>query len=79
MQTRSSALAATQQPTAPVLDIGSLPLQLEDLTRERIKALPKPALQELSVLLAEMDLCRTRPVMARPSRYDGSRLRLCGR
>ena len=55
MQTRSSALAATQQPTAPILDIGSLPLQLEDLTRERIKALPKPALQELSVLLAEMD------------------------
>ena len=59
MQTRSTALAATasatQQPTATVLDIGSLPLQLEDLTRERIKALPKPALQELSVLLAEMD------------------------
>ena len=55
MQTRSSALAATHQPTATVLDIGSLPLQLEDLTRERIKALPKPALQELSVLLAEMD------------------------
>ena len=55
MQTRSSALAATHQPTATVLDIGSLPLQLEDLTRERIKALSKPALQELSVLLAEMD------------------------
>ena len=43
MQTHSSALAATLQPTAPVLDIGSLPLQLEDLTRERIKSLPKPA------------------------------------
>jgi hypothetical protein len=59
MQTHSSALAATasatHQPTASVLDIGSLPLQLEDLTRERIKALPKPALQELSVLLAGMD------------------------
>ena len=55
MQTHSSALAATPQPAATVLDIGSLPLQLEDLTRERIKALPKPALQELSVLLAEMD------------------------
>jgi len=47
--------SATQQSTVPVLDIGSLPLQLEDLTRERIKALPKPALQELSVLLVEMD------------------------
>ena len=55
MQTRSSALAATPQPAATVLDIGSLPLQLEDLTCERIKALPKLALQELSVLLAEMD------------------------
>lgn len=60
MHTHSPALAATasathQQPAATVLDIGSLPLQLEDLTRERIKALPKPALQELSVLLAEMD------------------------
>lgn len=55
MQTHSTALAATRQPTATVLDIGSLPLQLEDLTRERIKALSKPALQELSVLLAEMD------------------------
>ena len=43
MQTHSSALAATPQPTATVLDIGSLPLQLEDLTCERIKALPKPA------------------------------------
>lgn len=41
--------------TAPVLDTGSLPLQLEELTRERIKALPKPALAELSILLAEMD------------------------
>jgi len=51
----STAILATPQPTATVLDIGSLPLQLEDLTRERIKALPKPALQELSVLLAEMD------------------------
>jgi hypothetical protein len=59
MQTHASALAATasatQQPTATVLDIGSLPLPLEDLTCERIKALPKPALQALSVLLAEMD------------------------
>ena len=55
MQARPSALTATPQPTASVLDLGSLPLQLEDLTRERIKALPKPALQELSVLLAEMD------------------------
>jgi hypothetical protein len=59
MQTHSTALAATAsatpQPTVPVIDIGSLPLQLEDLTRERIKALPKPALQELSVLLAGMD------------------------
>jgi len=55
MQTHSSAILATPQPAATVLDIGSLPLQLEDLTRERIKALPKPALQELSVLLAEMD------------------------
>lgn len=53
----NSGLTATPQPAATVLDIGSLPLQLEDLTRERIKALPKPALQELSVLLAEMDLC----------------------
>jgi hypothetical protein len=53
--TMQTALAATHQPTAPVIDIGSLPLQLEDLTRERIKALPKPALQELSVLLAGMD------------------------
>ena len=51
----NSGLTAPPQPTASVLDIGSLPLQLEDLTRERIKALPKPALQELSVLLAEMD------------------------
>ena len=51
----NSGLPATHQPTVPVIDIGSLPLQLEDLTRERIKALPKPALQELSVLLAEMD------------------------
>ena len=55
MQTHSSALAATQQPTATVIDIGRLPLQLEDLTRERIKALPKPALQERFVQLAEMD------------------------
>jgi len=51
----STAILATPQPAATVLDIGSLPLQLEDLTRERIKALPKPALQELTVLLAEMD------------------------
>jgi len=46
---------APQAPPATVLDLGSLALQLEALTRERIKALPKPALQELSVLLAEMD------------------------
>lgn len=59
MQTPHPALAATamapQAPPATVLDLGSLALQLEALTRERIKALPKPALQELSVLLAEMD------------------------
>ena len=55
-QTALAAKAsATPQATSPVLDIGTLPLQLEDLTRERIKALPKPALQELSVLLADMD------------------------
>lgn len=38
----------------PVLDIGNLPLQLEDLTKAQIKALSKPALQELSVLLDQM-------------------------
>ena len=47
MHTHSSALSAMPsaipQAAACVLDIGSLPLQLEDLTRERIKALPKPA------------------------------------
>lgn len=53
--TSIAEMSVSQPPTAPVLDIGNLPLQLEDLTRERIKVLPKPALQELSVLLAEMD------------------------
>lgn len=51
----AATASATHQPTVPILDIGSLSLQLEDLTRERIMALPKPALQEFTVLLAEMD------------------------
>ncbi|CAB1367197.1 conserved protein of unknown function [Denitratisoma oestradiolicum] len=56
MQTHSSALAATPQPAATVLDIGSLPSNSKTSPASASR-LPKPALQELSVLLAEMDLC----------------------
>lgn len=55
MQTHSPDFPTALNPVVQVLDVGSLPLQLEDLTKDRIKALGKPALQELSVLLAEMD------------------------
>lgn len=47
-------MSQTALTNPPVLDIGTLPLQLEDLTKEQIKGLPKPALQELSVLLDQM-------------------------
>lgn len=51
MQHENGHLTTTTQ---PILDIGTLPLQLEDLSKERIKCLPKLALQELSVLLDQM-------------------------
>jgi hypothetical protein len=51
MQHENGHLTTTTQ---PILDIGTLPFQLEDLSKEQIKGLPKPALQELSVLLDQM-------------------------
>lgn len=75
VEERAAAAAVKIFETGQTAPDGLTPLGDVQATSCKNKTWDPPATKGAAL----QQIRRTRPVMARPSRYDGSRLRLCGR